>query len=387
MPAAIAETWDEKRLQRERLEKLQSEMKRRDIAALYLDDTINIRYVLNLRVPGGAVFIPPQGEAIAFVRPRDMGYVSLRYGNLRPPLFEYHAGSDEEEEEGSATLADSIRQLMADYGVAGERLGVDKLGRPGAFIALIKGGIHLVDGMLTINTARSVKTQDEIEVYRVIGQQYAHSVKAFRDAIRPGVTENELASVVGTAWYEAGGEDVAQLNVCAGENMNPWRRWPTQRALQEGEFVGIDLHGRGPCGLRGDSSRTFFVGERPTTEQRDLYRQAYGYLLGSADAFRAGRSVAEVLAEVPPVPEKYRVQQENYHVGHDIGMTPQGIKVNKHRIERGGRLNANQVIAIECYFGEVGGRQAVKLEEMIVVRDGPPERLGLSIPVDERLAA
>ena len=48
-------------------------------------------------------------------------------------------------------------------------------------------------------------------------------------------------------------------------------------------------------------------------------------------------------------------------------------------------LAPNQLLAIECHFGEPGSALAVKLEEMIVVRDGPLEVLTIGVPFDDRL--
>jgi hypothetical protein len=54
-------------------------------------------------------------------------------------------------------------------------------------------------------------------------------------------------------------------------------------------------------------------------------------------------------------------------------------------MQNGPSLVENQVLSVECYFGEIGGPFAVKLEEDIVVRDGPPEVLGRDMPFDGRL--
>jgi Xaa-Pro aminopeptidase len=384
MAEAVAISWDDQRVKRERIAHLQAEMQRRGVGALFLDDGPNARYVLNLKIPGASVFVPPRGEPLAFVRPRDMGYVKRQHAKVQLPYysraFTWDGGVNPKVEEFAAGIAD----LMAEYGVSGEPLGVDVLS-PAAYNALARQGITVDEALPVVEMARSVKTPDEVAIYRAIGQQYAHTVRAFRDALRPGITENELAEVVVSAWYEAGGEEVSQLNVCAGENMNPWRRWPTQRPLQEGEFAGIDLHGRAAGGLRGDSSRTFFVGDNPTALQRDLYRRAYDYLKGAADAFQAGRSYAEAMAAVPAVPERFQPQLDNYSIAHCIGMTPSGYPaVDRDKPPLDDVLKPNQVLAIECYFGEEGSPLAVKLEEMVLLRDGPPELLGAAIPFDER---
>jgi Xaa-Pro aminopeptidase len=209
---------------------------------------------------------------------------------------------------------------------------------------------------------------------------------AFRDALRPGITENQLAQVATSAWYAASGEDVAQLNVCVAENMNPWKRWPTEKPVQDGEFAGIDLHGRGFNGLRGDASRTFLVGERPTQEHRDLYRRAYDYLQASIPVWRAGRTIEDAMRDVPKVPPAYEAQLFNYNFAHGVGLGSSDYPhVNPRRPAIDDVLRANQVLAIECYIAEENHPLCVKLEEQIIVRDGPPELLGPGIPFDDRL--
>ncbi len=387
MTAEVMQHVDETRLKTERVRRLQEQMKQRDLGGLYLTEGVNVRYVVGTKIPGGSVFVPPDGEPLAFVRPRDMGYVKLKHGNVRTPFYNSHLTWEAQAEGQLKGFAEGMAQLMARAGGIGEQLGVDTLDTAG-FLALDRAGIRIADALPALELARSIKTQDEVQIYRRMGEQYAETVKAFHAAIRPGATENELAATVVSAWYSAGGEEICQLNVCAGENMNPWRRWPTQRRLQEGEFVGIDLHGRGAAGVRGDASRTFLVGDKPTAEQHDLYRRAHDYLVGAADAFQAGRSYAEAMDRVPKVPERYEQQLLNYSIAHCLGMTPSGYPtVDKDKPPLQDVLQPNQVLAIESYFGEEGGSTAVKLEEMVLVQDGSPERLSAASPYDERLVA
>jgi len=381
----IKKTWDDNRLKRDRLARAQEQMKKRGIGAMYLcDGTLSVRYLLNQKVPGGEIFVPQEGEVLAFIRARDMGYVKMHHANVQEPLYRRDATRDGTNPDEVKKFGKAIKDLMAQYGLAGAVLGVDRL-PCGAILSLHDVGIRLTDAAPVIEHAGAVKTEDELAIYRVIGDQYFHTVSAFRDAIRPGISENELASIVVSAWYEAGGEDIAQLNVCAGENMNPWRRWPTQRMIKDGEFVGIDLHGRSVNGLRGDGSRTFFVGANPDTEQRDLYKRGYDYLMATIDVFQCGRSFAEVLEKAPVVPEKYRAQLYNYNIGHGMGLGSSGYPhITKKKAQADAYLEPNQVLAVECYMGEEGSTQAVKLEEIIVIGKDKPALLRPGIPYDER---
>ncbi|MBM2812851.1 MAG: peptidase, partial [Chloroflexi bacterium] len=347
-----------------------------------LNGGIRLRYGLNLEVPGAKLFVPVEGETVAFVRPRDVGYVSMQHENVRPPLGRGLRGVPTEVS-GNSPFARGIAEIMEEYGLKGEKLGIDTL-EAGPMLDLVQAGLNLVDAEPTIEHAWTVKTDDEIVIYREVGRQYIASLTAFRDAVRPGITEKELADIVTVTWLQSGGEDIAQLNVCAGENMNPWRRWPTNRKLREGEFVGVDLHGRGQNGMRGDSSTTFLVGDHPTAEQKDLYKRAYDYIQASIPVWRAGRTIAEAMADVPQVPDRFREKLWDLNYAHGVGMGSSGYPhMDPRRAPTEDVLYRNQMLSVECYFGEKGGSMAVKLEQQIALRDGEPEVIG-PIPMDER---
>ena len=75
----------------------------------------------------------------------------------------------------------------------------------------------------------------------------------------------------------------------------------------------------------------------------------------------------------------------NYHVAHAIGMSHSGYpEVNNRKAPLNDTLKPNQVLSVECFFAEEGATQAVKLEQMLVIRDGAPEIVGPEVPFDER---
>ena len=377
----VAVKWDHERLKRDRLEMLQAEMQRQDIGALYLSEGNHVRYLLDAQVPVGKVFVPVEGELQAFVRGRDIGYMQMAHGAAKqadlPP-------TEVRNSDGRKDFAGELRELMASSGVAGERIGIDMM-RPDLLLDLFQSGLPIIAAEITCERANSVKTQDELAMYRAIGKQYTQTLGAFRDAIRPGLTELELAAVVTATWANVGGEDVAQLNVCTQQNTNPWRRWSTDRAVERGDIVGIDFHGRSFGGLRGDCSDTFLAGDDPTPEQRAHYREAYEYLQAAIKLLRPGRPISDVLANQPPIPDGYREQQFNYNLAHGVGIGHSGYPhIDPRRKPIDDVLQLDQVLAVECHFGAEGSPYGVKLEELIAVREGEPEIL-VGIPVDERL--
>lgn len=377
--------YDSQHLKQERLKNLQAEMKRMGIGACFLGEGLNVKYVLDVLIPGGRVFVPREGAAIALVRPRDMPYVKLTHPDVELTYYHQTEAWRPGFESKIARFVEGMTGYMSRAGVRDLPLAVDQLD-PTALLALDRAGVQIIDSLPVVEFARSVKTSDEVEIYRTLGKQYSQVFTLFRDNVRPGITEKQLQAMVVGAWQEVGGDDILQINVCSGQNMNPWRRWATDRPLQEGEFVGIDFHGRSPSGLLGDTSRTYLVGGNPSPEQRDLYKRAWEYVHGVADAVRAGRTHADVVELVPPVLEKYQQQHDNYHIVHSVGMVPQGYpKLDRLRVPDDDTFKENQILAIECFFAEVGSDTAVKLEEMILVHDGPAEFITGGVPYESSI--
>jgi hypothetical protein len=91
------------------------------------------------------------------------------------------------------------------------------------------------------------------------------------------------------------------------------------------------------------------------------------------------------MAEVPQVPARFRKRLWDLNYAHACGLGSSGYPhMNPRESPPDDTLRDNQVLSVEVYFGEEGNTQAVKLEQMILVRGGTPEVIG-SIPMDERL--
>ncbi|HEX9880222.1 MAG TPA: Xaa-Pro peptidase family protein [Candidatus Binatia bacterium] len=369
-----------KQMQKDRVRQLQTVMKEQGFGALFLADGPNVRYVTNVKLPGGSVFVPREGEPILYSRSRDRGYVDREYPNVRPALRSGNATDDQTRK--AARWAEDMKATMKEFGVAGENLGVDPLDVT-SIHALAEMGIDVVDGRHALSTAKRVKTGDEIKCFRAMGHWYRDIMEGFRKAVRPGVPETELAAVVHYEAVKKGAEEIFQLNVCAGENMNPWRRWPSEREVEAEEFVGIDLHLIGPGGCWTDVSRTYYCGSNPTQEQKDLYKTAYDYLQGVIALLKPGERIDSVVARAPKIPEKYRELLDNYSIAHSDAMRPHEYP----RIEKDkpvpDLLEPNMVFSVETYFSEVGAKDTVKLEELVAVTKSGSEVLSTG-PFDER---
>ena len=374
--------FNRERLQSDRRARLRREMKALGVGALYLSDEADFRYVVDVKVPGGSVFVSHEGQPILYSRSRDRGYVERQYENVRLAVRGNHdAGSGQEEK--LARWAQEMRATMKEFGVEKGKLGVGVLDIQ-AFRALINEGIDVVDGRYALTMAKRVKTQDEIICFRIIGKWYQDVMERFQEAIKPGLKEIELAAVVHHAAIRNGVEEIFQLNVCAGENMNPWRRWPTERKVKPEELVGVDLHVVGPGACWADVSRTYYCGENPTQAQKDLYRLTLDYLQKVIALLKPGEHIDEVVKRMPPVPEKYQEQLKNYSIAHADAMKPHEYPRIEWKKTSTDPLEVGMVFSVETYFGEVGAKDAVKIEELVTITEKGAEVLSTA-PYEQRL--
>ena len=376
-------TWDDRRLKDERLAQLQRAMREQGIGALYLTEGVNVRYILNLHIPGGAAFVPAVGVPIAFVRSLDEGYVRLAHSDVRPHLYRADA-SDPEADEKALRWADELSALMEEYGSPGEMLGVDSMD-PIAFLALNRRAFRLQNAEKVLELAKTVKTQDEVAIYREMGKIYGSIMRYLQNELEPGVSEQEMLRRVYSQVVLMGAEGLLQINVCSGENMNPWRRWPTERRFLDGDLVGMDLHIYGPGGYIYDSARTYLCGEKASDTYRDLYRRAHDYNNGVIQLLRPGLSIADFKNSLPAVPEEFHPVLYSFHIAHSNGLTPgEYPSIMKAHKAIDDVFRVNQVLSVDCVFAREGDDAAVKLEELVLLTEHGAVKMA-DMPYEEKL--
>lgn len=364
----IEKTWDDRRLKDERLAQLQQTMREQGIGALYLTEGVNVRYILNLHIPGGAAFVPSEGVPIVFVRSLDEGYVRLAHPNVRPHLYRADP-SDPEADAKSLRWADELGALMEEYGAPGEVLGLDRLD-PIGFVALNRRGFRLENAEKVIERAKTVKTQDEVLIYWEMGKIYGSIMRYLQSELEPGVSEEEILRRVYSQVVLLGAEGLLQINVCSGENMNPWRRWPTARRFSDGDLVGMDLHIYGPGGYIYDSARTYLCGSKASNTYRELYRRAHDYNNGVIQRLRPGLSIADFKANLPAVPEEFHPVLYSFHIAHSNGLTPgEYPSIMKAHKPLDDVFRVNQVLSVDTVFAREGDDAAVKLEELVLLTE------------------
>jgi Xaa-Pro aminopeptidase len=383
---------DPQALRRGRLARLQSAMREDGLDAAVLFHESNIRYatgatampVWSMTTFVRYALVPVEGEPILFEHPNSIHRSALVAPDVRPMAAWEFADDPAPFAEG---FADQLVAALDEIGVRGGRLALDRIGQPGA-LALAARGLGFVDAAPTALRARWVKTPEEIALFRANGELLTDMLGVFEAAIAPGVREWDLLAVLADAMLRGGGEYLSTNTVCGGPHTNPWRAEATDRPLEAGDLVFVDTDTVGIGGIFFCVSRTFPVGDAPTPAQRALYRDARDWLAAMEAAIRPGRTVSEIAARAPALPERYRAQRYEVMV-HGIGLEEESPSIcypGDAQWNPDVVIEPGMTLVAELYAGEVGARDGVKLGDELLVTDDGVEVLA-PYPFDARLDA
>jgi Xaa-Pro aminopeptidase len=382
------------RLRRDRLGKVQRALSARDIGAIVLTDTVNIRYCTGVAVMplwtavniAHYVVVPATGDPVIF----EYGGAEFRqrahWPDVRPSMFWQARVTDSDSPKKASAWARQIRGVLAERGLAGEQIGIDVLDYNG-YAALQALGIRLTDADRAMSAARIIKLPDEVALMRRSCEVAETALQELESAIRPGVSENELLAVFWHRILAQGGEHCFTRLLVSGRKTNPWFHEADGKRVEPGDLVAIDTDAIGPEGYAADFSRTFLCGDRPTAQQKEAYKVAHDFVRGCSQLVRPGLAFAEFVARCPTLPPAYREQGYGVIV-HGIGMDDESPNIplpgDPYTEMPEGEFQENMVIAVECYAGKVGARDGVKLEDEVwVSRDGPV--VLSAYPYDSRL--
>src|SRR2546425_7343130 len=252
----------------------------------------NIRYLTN--------FSPIYGDALFVMTPRRHGYL-LNFDWEIPRASE---DSGLEEFTASFDLIGEGGSLLRDLEVTRGRvatIGFDRIPHP-MFMDLTARhpGIEFIDITHSVERARRIKSVYEIAQLRRAVEITEAGVRAVREALRPGLSEVELAALADYTMKAAGASVLAfpTLALSGAGRVVPVGM-PTERRVRDGDVVMLDL-GATWNGYQADLSRTFIVG-RPSSDQEQAYQVVLEAWQRVLDETRPGvpcRRLQEVAARV-----------------------------------------------------------------------------------------
>ena len=376
-PAAV----DALKLRQERLARLRAWLKASGYGGVILFDPYNQRYATGTRNMFGYflrnstryIFIPAEGPITLFDYPQSY-HVSTGLEPIdeaRPSKLVWSSVSAKDEATADPFAAE-IADLMRRKAPGATKIGMDRCTHLQA-LALEAQGLEVKDCQGEILAVRAVKTPEEIKCLQISMAGAEAAVAAVREAIRPGVSENELFAIMYGEVIRQGGEFIETRLLTTGQRTNPWFNEASGRRVRPGELVALDTDTIGCYGYYSDFSRTFRCGPgRPTDYQKMLYRMSHDQVQHNIELIRPGIAFCEIADRAWKIPQRF-VDQRYTSVMHGVGMHGETPFI-AHAMDfetygREGHLVPGMVVSVESYIGEKGGREGVKLEEEVLVTE------------------
>lgn len=364
-----------------RLGRLREQMARADVAGLLLYDPANIRYAFdssNMQVwtahnPTRYALILSDGPAIIF---EYIGCEHLAEGlpgvdEVRPAVTYMFLNKGDKSEGFVADWADEICDLVRQHGTGNRRLAVDKLD-PDPANALVSRGLTLINGTALTEMARSIKSQDEVELMRWTMRVCEAGMARIYDHSLPGVTEQELWAHLHFENARSGGDWLETKLVTAGPNTNPWFKECSDRPVQAGEMISFDTDMIGPYGYCADLSRSWVCGYQPMTDtQRRLYAASLEQIEHNRELIRPSVDFIEFDAKSWRIPERY-LEFRYPACLHGVGMADEWPVLPLYpdwdsRV-MSGQFEPGMVICLESLVAEKGS-ESIKFETQVLVTD------------------
>jgi Xaa-Pro aminopeptidase len=403
-PGVMGVDWevrvDFERLRRHRIARVHEMLEQFDLGAILLFETSNIRYATSTQIGYWAF---NKGERYALVtrngRPRiwDFGSAAKAHRLQLPHMY------DRENSVGGNTglqgaigpetglhtrAAQEIKSVLAEEGIATERLGVD-LAETGVFLALQAEGLDVVDGQQAMMRAREIKSADEIMLLTQACSMVDGVYQDIFEMLKPGIRESDVVGMAHNRLFQMGSEFVEAINSIAGERCSPHPHVFSDRLIRPGDQVYFDIiHVFN--GYRTCYYRTFVVG-RATQAQRDAFKKSREWMDAAIDLVKPGASTDQI-ARVWPRAEDFGFENEMDAFGLQFG---HGVGVGLHERPIISRLNSldspveiqeGMVFALETYAPAGDGRSAARIEEEVVVTADGCEVITL-FPCEELMVA
>jgi len=219
---------------------------------------------------------------------------------------------------------------------------------------------------------RLVKSENELRLMKHASKIADTAMTAAIEAIKPGLTESAVGTIVRRAAMQAGADYVVRDRVQSGAEMGRLR-WPfaSAKKIRRGELVSLDLVGW--AGAYGFDILRIGCAGRANRQQRRLIEVAAQATTAMSEALTDG---AEIEASISPLKQFETGGFKVSAFGHGIGLE---IVENPYLFPGvTGTLRKNMVLCIEPDVR--WRRDFASIENEVVVTGGKPEVL-TNLPV------
>lgn len=216
---------------------------------------------------------------------------------------------------------------------------------------------------------RMRKDATEVAALRKAGAAIDRVHARMAELAKPGRTEAQVAAAITAAMLEEGHAAASFVIVGSGPNGASPHHEMSDRVIEPGDIVVVDIGGPVPEGYYSDSTRTYCVGGEPTAEVRDTYTVLYEAQRAAVAAVRSGVAAEHVDAVARTIIAEagfgeYFIHRTGHGIGLDVHEEPYIVAGNTLALDQGMAFSVEPGIYLP-------GRWGARIEDIVVVtQDG-----------------
>jgi Xaa-Pro dipeptidase len=340
----------------------------------------NVTYVSGFVVPSQSLM---RWRHAACILTTD-GRIAMVAIDMEATTVKAHAGIDDLRiyREFTDDPMEKIADALRDLGLDRARVGIELEFLPAkdfATLHKILSGIQWVAADAVFNQARQIKTPDELALLRSLSKLTDKAIGDALKSVKIGMSEMELAGNLLTSLFTGGAESYKLMIIATGERSQFPNVGPTERKLQHGDLIRMEIFGQKGGYLTG-VCRTAVVGQA-TAEQEKIWANLIECKYLVMDLIKPGASCTEI----------YRKFLEKFGaLGFEpISFVAHGIGLHLHEEPYMGRygdeiVRSGMVGAFEPLV-YIPGRFGMQNKDMFCVSENGCELLSDYTPTDSLL--
>jgi Xaa-Pro aminopeptidase len=365
---------------RSRISSAQKMMKEHGLDALLISSSVNSYYFTgfdNLQL-----YAPEDDITRALIIKRDADPVWFTSGFSKS--FEASAWPTEIRSSRAYNQASVFMETWGELGLKGAKVGAElgvgsnRVDLPGQIFLELSKVCSLIDASGLIEIIRLIKSQEELSRIRKAAEISERAFQRLIPEIKEGMTEREIAHLLGAHMMEEGADRLYYLLVRAAERYRNrlFCVLPIEKRINKGDYVkieySVDYHH-----YVNEAKSLVLTGARPKPSERDHYQLHVEAMRAGARVAKPGATAADVFEAEKRVFEEAGLKvREGMSYGHGTGMNghePPVIRASDRTL-----LQAGMVFVLEP--GHTPDAEGLNAEistgnTVIVKSSGAAERL------------
>ena len=361
------------RLNEYRLARIRRCMRDRNVDLCVLNNPVSLRYAIDYdeyqlfqaHIPTVYLLVPVEGPLRMYGAARQ-DYLNVE--EYQRPYFisVFDAGLDLDA--AAKTFLSDIADFRHQLGLSG-KIAFERFS-PFVTQRALSAGWSVVDAEPIVEHARTIKSAEELLCIRHSIAVAQKGIAEMHRAMKPGITENQLLSILHQVNIAHGGSWIDGRMLASGSRTNPWLQEATHKRIEQNELVAFDTDLIGPYGYLADISRTWLCGDKANTQQLAAYRHAYDEVTYNMSLVQPGISFQELVAKAFKRDEKY-IRNRYVCSFHGAGLCDEYPKIYYEgdwpQDIYDGVIEENMVLCVESFSGALGEKEGVKIENQVLV--------------------